>query len=323
MRKTLLQRYSDLRESGSSTDFPNLLANVMYKILIDKFQGVNSAWKQWTWQTDLNDFKTANRVLVGEAPDLLDVVEDGQYTDSKLDDYNYQIALKTFGRTFTVGRQTIINDDLQALKRQPERFGRSAARTLAKRCVSAIEGSGNTYDGSELFSLAHGNDQIRTALANTVAGANAVQAAMTVITKATEPSTGEKMGLKPRYLMVCADLEFIGQQLLRSAQMWPVSTAGGGTTNPVGQLELIVEPFLTSTTGWYVMADPQDAPAVEVGFLNGKQTPDLLMKKADAISVAGGGEDPYGYEFDEIFYKVRFDFAVARAMYQGICRGNI
>lgn len=321
MRKTLIQQYHSLKESGSGSDFPNLLANVMYKILIDKFKGVQSPWKQWTYQTDLSDFKTANRVLVSEANDLVEVAADGNYTDDTLTDYNYQIGLKTFGRTFTVGRQLIINDDLQAIRKQPERFGRAAARTLAKKCVAAIEGDGLTYDNDHLFSVGHANYS-RVALANTVAGANAVQVAMAGIKKATEPGTGEKMGIVPKYLMVGPDLEFIAQQLIRSAQIWPVSTSGGGTVNPVGSLTLLVEPFLTSATGWYVMADPNDAPVVEVGFLGGKQTPDLLMKRADTVNLAGG-EDPYGYEFDEIFYKVRYDFAVARAMYQGIFQGNV
>lgn len=319
-RKTLLDQYHTLKESGSTSDFPNILANVMYKTLLDKFRGVNSPWKQYTMQSDLADFKTHNRVLVSEAPDLVEVAEGGEYSDSNLKDYNYGIALQTFGRTFSLSRQAVINDDLNALKQQPARFGRSAARTLAKRVIGAIEGDGNTYDGVSMFSLGHGNSA-NTSLTNDVTGANAVQAAMTKIKKATDPDTGEKMGLEPKFLLVAADLEFTAMQLVRGSQIWPVSTAGGTTVNPVSGLTVIVEPFMTSTTGWYVMADPQAAPAVEVGFLNGKETPDLLMLRANAVNVAGG-EDPYDYEFDEIFYKVRYDFAIARAMYQGIYRGK-
>ena len=42
----------------------------MYKVLIDKFQGVSSPWKQYTTQSNLADFKTANRVIVSELADL-------------------------------------------------------------------------------------------------------------------------------------------------------------------------------------------------------------------------------------------------------------
>lgn len=319
-RKSLLDIYHDLKESGSSSDFPNVLADVMYKVLIEKFKGVSSPWKQYTTQSDLSDFKTANRVIVGEAPDLLEVETDGAYKDSELKDYKYQIALKTWGRTFTIDRKTVINDDLNALKQQPARFGRAAARTLAKRIVTGLEADGNTYDGKSLFHDDHSN-KLDVALANTAAGMAAVASAMAMIRKATEPSSGEKMGLEPKFLLVGPDLEHIAQQLVKSAQIWPVSTSGGGTLNPIGSLTVLVEPFLTSTTSWYVMADPMDAPVIEVGFLDGKQTPDLLMKKADTINVAGG-DDPWGYDFDEIFYKVRFDYEIARAMYQGVVRGK-
>ena len=102
----------------------------------------------------------------------------------------------------------------------------------------------------------------------------------------------------------------------------PVNTSGGTTAvGKATRLEVLVEPFFTSATGWYVMADPMDAPVIEVGFLDGKQEPDLLVKKAESVSVAGG-EDEWGYDFDEIFFKVRYDFAVARGMYQGIYRGK-
>lgn len=320
MRKnSLLSMYHDLKESGTQSDFPNILANVMYKVLIAKFRGVNSPWKQYTTQSDLSDFKQANRVIVSEAPDLVEIQDDGQYTDSSITDYNYGIQLKTFGRTFTVGRKTIINDDLNALRKQPERFGRAAGRILAKRVVNAIEGDGLMYDGSRMFAVAHLNSA-NTSLTNDAAGATAVQAGITAIENSVDPDTNEKYGITARYLVVGTGLRFIAQQLTRSAQIWPVSTSGGSAQNVIS-LEPLVEPFLTSTTAWYVMADPADLPVVEVGFLNGKETPDLLMKRADTVNMAGG-EDEYGYDFDEIFYKVRYDFAVARAQWQGIYRGK-
>lgn len=317
---TLLEQYKGLKESGSVSDFPNLLANVMYKIMIAKFKGVSSPWREYTLKTNLSDFKTADRVVDAEAPDLLEVEDDGEYSDSSLTFGKYTNQLITLGRTFSIGRNVIINDDLHAIQMQPSRFGKAAARTLVKRIVAGIENDGNTYDGKSMFHLDHANYGA-TALANTAAGMTAVQAGMTAIRKATDPNTGEKMGLEPKFLVVPPDLEGVGSQLINSTEILPVSTNGGGTLNTLRRLKLLVEPFFTSTTGWYVMADPEDAPAIEVGFLNGKETPDLLMKKSDTVNLAGG-DDPFGYEFDQIFYKVRYDAGVARALYQGIYRGK-
>lgn len=320
MRKTLLGMYHELKESGTTSDFPLLLANVMHKILIDKFKGANSPWKQYTLQSDLNDFRAADRVILNEAPDLLEVAEEGEYSDSKIGDNRYRAQLKTYGRTFSVSRQTVINDDLEGIKRQPARFGRAAGRTLAKAITNAIEGDGTMYDGKSMFAVSH-NNYGNTALANTSAGIQAVSDGMTAIEKATD-ETGEKIGLTAKYLVVPPDLGDGAMRIVNGQQFMPVSTSGG--TMEVGKakrLEVLIEPFFTSTTGWYVMADPNDAPVVEVGFLDGKDTPDLLVKRADAINIAGG-EDQWGYDFDEIFYKVRHDWAVARGMYQGIYRGK-
>lgn len=322
MKKTLIKMYHDLKESGSSSDFPNLLANTMYKILVDKFKGVESPWMQYTTQGDLADFKTADRVIVSEAPDLLEVEEDGPYADSKITDRKYQIALKTYGRTFSIGRRVIINDDLDAIRKQPARFGRSSARTLIKKIVAALEGDSFSYDGYRLLdSLRHGN-VANVALTNDATGIAAVVAGMVRIAQSTEPDSGEKMGITAKYIVVCPELADVAMRIVNGTMYMPVSTSGGSTEpGMVRRLTPLVEPFLTSTTAWYIMADPNDAPWCEVGFLNGKKEPDLLMKRADTVSLAGG-EDPYGYEYDEIFYKVRHDWAIATAMHQGVYRGK-
>lgn len=319
MKNALLKMYHNLKESGSTSTWPILLGNVLYKVLLDKFKGVNSPWRQYTAQGNLADFKTATRIMTSEAPDLLEIAEDAPYQDSTFSEYSYNISLKTWGRTFTVGRKAIINDDLDAIKKQPQRFGRSAARTLVKRIVTGLEADGVTFDGKSLFHNDH-NNKIATALTNDAAGIAALSQAMTNLEKATDLDTGEKMGLSAKYLLVPPDLEDTAMRIINGTMFTPVSTSGG--TEQVGKVKRLtplMEPFLTSTSKVYVMADPQDAPVIEVGFLNGKETPDLLIKRADTVNVAGG-EDEFGYDFDEIFYKVRFDYDIARAMYQGVVR---
>lgn len=320
MRKTLLKMYHELKESGSVSDFPYLLGNTMHKLLLDKFKGINSEWRKLVMKSTLSDFKTTDRVIVSEAPDLLKVEPQGPYKDSNLRDYRYQVALETWGRTFSIGRNVIINDDLNSIQKQPQRFGRAAARTLVKQIVDALEGDHVAYDGTRLF--ANGRSNFGTvALANTTAGAAAVAEGILAIEGATDPFTGEKMGLRAKYLVVPLGLKIIAQQLIRSAQILPVSTTGGGAYNAISSLEIVVETWLTSTTRWYIFADPNDCPVIDVGFLDGKETPDLLMKKAEVVNLAGG-DDPFGYEFDDIHYKVRHDWDVALAYYQGVYCGN-
>jgi len=316
--KSLLQMYHDLKESGSTSDFPNILGNSMYKVLIDKFKGINSIWREVAMIGTLQDFRPHDRTMLGEAEDLLPIEEDGVYKDSKLTDYKYQITCATKGRKFTIGRRVIINDDLQALKTVPMKFGRAAGRGLAKGFVDILEGSHNAYDSIELFDHSTHNNIINTTLTNTAAGAGVLATAIARMQRMT--FDGEIMGITPKGIVVPPEMEDTVIRLINSDRLLPTSTNGGGDTNvPFRRLKVLTEPFLTSTTTCYLVADPEDAPFVEIGFLKGKQTPDLLMLKANTINLAGG-EDPWGFEFDDIQYKVRYDWGMKPAMYQGVIK---
>ncbi len=327
MRKTLLQQYHQLSEAaGASTesDFPNLLGNTMHKKLLGRFNGFPSPWRQYTLPSDLNDFRKHDRVILSEAPDLLKITPDGPYKEAKFSDNKYQIQADTWGRTFHVSRRAVINDDLNGILKMPQMFGRSSVRTLVKTILFFLTGAQNSYDGSALFAVAHGNYG-NTALANTTAGMQAVADGMAAMALATEPDSGELLGTRAKYLLTGVTLGSIARQLLRSAQILPASTTGGGTFNPIAGLEHIEEPLIDSelsTTAWFLLADPNDTPVIEVGFLDNKQEPDLLVMTPIMQSLAGGASDPWGYEFDDLSYKVRWDWGIQLAYYQGIYRGK-
>lgn len=324
MRRSLLMMYHDLKESGSESDWPNLLGDTLHKKLLERFKGWPSPWRQYCLIGDLADFKKHDRIILSEAPDLLKIAPDGVYKDAKFSDAKYVIQGETWGRTFTVTRTAIINDDLGGIAKMPMMFGRATVRTLVKAILFMLAGGQKAYDGKVLFHLDHANYG-NTALANTAAGMAAVAAGMAAVEKATDPDTGEPLGLVAKYLLTGTTLGQIALQLVKSAQILPVSTSGGGTFNPIGRLTPLIDPLIDtqlSTTFWAVLADPQDCPTVEVGFLDGKEEPDLLVKKAEMQRIVGGGEDPYGYEFDDIKYKVRHDWGIQLGYYQGIYRGK-
>ena len=59
-------------------------------------------------------------------------------------------------------------------------------------------------------------------------------------------------------------------------------------------------PQFTDATDWYAICDPALVPGIEVGFLNGRDTPELLMQEVqDGASV---------FTNDLISYKVRWEF---------------
>jgi hypothetical protein len=317
-RQTLLDDYADLREAGATSDFPNLLGNVMYRRLIDWAQTVPDVWRKYSAITEAPDLRPQTSIIGYESEDLLPIGEQGAYHDSKLADAKFQWQLATYGRAFSIGREVILNDDLGYIRQQPRRFGRAASRSLALFATrSVLEGNGTCFDGVALF--------------DTATHANYEEGAGTVLTAANLQKAIQNMGaqtvlstfqsVRPKMLVVPTALEFTAKQIINSALIVAVGTAGTvtqlGNANVLqNALDIVVDPFLTSQTAYYLFAEPADVPVVMIGFLDGKQTPDLLIEKPTMVKVAGG-DDPYEFEYDVMRYKVRFDYGGTVALWWG------
>lgn len=319
-RTRLLDDYYELRESGSTSDFPNILGNLMYRSLIDWARTVPDVWRSYSAIGDASDFRPLTRIVGNEAEDLIQVLEDGNYVDSRLGDAKYQVQLNTYGRGFSINRNVIINDDLGYIKQQPKRFGRSAARSIANFvAVTLLEGNGACFDGVALFHTTHSN--LGTGGGSAISSAN-IQTGISALNDQTV--LGVFHSVSPKWLLIPTQLQWTARQILNSAIIVATGgdTAGGvvtqlGNKNVLdGALGIVIDPFLSSSTAWYVLADPSDVPVLDVIFLNGKQTPDLLIEKPSYMNLAGG-DDPYEYEFDTLRYKVRYDYGGATSLWWG------
>ena len=105
---------------------------------------------------------------------------------------------------------------------------------------------------------------------------------------------------------------------------------GGGGTSAQGlvtanwmknRVQLSVNPYLpviassNGNTSWYLFGSPSDGrPALELGFLEGHETPEIFMKSPNAQRVGGGEVNPFDGDFDNdsIQYKVRHVFGGTR-----------
>lgn len=320
-RTRLLDDYYELRESGSTSDFPNILGNLMYRSLIDWARTIPDVWRSYSAIGDATDFRPLTRIVGNEAEDLVQVLEDGGYVDSKLGDAKYQVQLNTYGRAFSINRNVVINDDLGYIKQQPKRFGKSAARSIANfGAVTLLEGNGTTFDGVALFHATHAN--LDTGAGSVISSAN-IQKGISGLQDQTVLNTFISVAAK--WLLVPTQLQWTARQILNSAII--VATGGDATIGVAaiqlgnknvldGALGLVIDPFLASATGYYVLADPSDVPVIDIVFLNGKQTPDLLIEKPTYMNLAGG-DDPYEYEYDILRYKVRYDYGGATSLWWG------
>jgi hypothetical protein len=116
----------------------------------------------------------------------------------------------------------------------------------------------------------------------------------------------------PRYIIVPAAYSATAAELVTSTS-YAVSNGNSNIVNiygPTGTrpIEVVVEPYLdaSSTTTWYLAADPSQIDTVELTFLSGEESPVL--------------EAEQDFEIDAYKYKVRQTFGVAAIDWRGLYR---
>jgi phage major head subunit gpT-like protein len=239
--------------------------------------------------------------------DLDDVTGDKEYKYGSFSDRQETIALKTFGKLFSISRTAIINDDQNAFSEVPRAMGRAAARMVGDEVYDLILNNAALADGTALFHADHGN-LTASGAAPSVAQLNAEYSKIAL---QTDPASNV-LNLQARYILVPPQLWGTTRTLLSSA----LTPGGSNNDNNIWQAELeqVTEPRIGDTGAspagsaaiWYLMCSSSSVGTVEVGFLDGNQSPYL--------------EQQDGFTRDGAIYKVRLDVGAAVLDHRGLYR---
>lgn len=281
----------------TTSDFPLLLADVFNKTLRREYDEAPATYKAFTRMTTAPDFKTINRMQLGDAPALLEIKAHGAYKAGTISEGKEAYALKTWGRKFAITRKALINDDTDAFSRMPAMFGR-AARSLESDLVwEQITSNPTMGDSVALFHADHGNYDSAGAGLSVVA-LSAGRAAMRLQTGLD----GQKLNLTPRYLLVPTSLETEADQLVMAIQANSTTSV-----NPFsGKLIPIAEPRLDeeSAAAWYLAASIDQLDIVELCMLEGQSGPRT--------------ESRIGFDVDGLEIKCGHDVAAKVIDYRGL-----
>lgn len=111
--------------------------------------------------------------------------------------------------------------------------------------------------------------------------------------------SGELIDVTPRHVLVPPDLETTAEQILTA-----LNPTKAEDTNPfAGKLGIVVEPRLSSTTRWYVAADPATVDGLEYAYLEGEEGVQIETKA--------------GFEVDGVQVKSRLDFGAGFVDHRG------
>lgn len=276
----------------SSGDFGKLLSNTAGKSMLKGYSEAEEVFTQFTSVGNLPDFKASERVDLNEVPSLRKVREGAEYKYVTIGERGETVQLATYGELFSITRQAIINDDLSAFTRIPQKMGRAARRTVADLVFEQLTSNPTMSDGQVLFHADHKN--LKTGSGLTVSTFDALKSAMAV-----QKNGGATLNIRPRFLLVPVALESTARTLMDS-QFDPSKTQR--VPNPVaGMAEVITDARLddVSTSHWYLLADPMMYDTIEVQYLDGNPNPVL--------------EQQDGWNVDGVEFKVRMD-AGAKAL---------
>jgi len=290
--------------SHSSSDFANLLAASADKALSTGYMEAPETYSTWTRNVSMSNFRQHTFTNLSLFGDLQQVREGEEYTAGTYSDRGNPVTLATYGKLFTITRQAIVNDDLNAFTAIPSRMGRAAARQVGDLVYAVITGDVKLSEqsGATLFNTTEGN----LAASATVIDSASMALARKYLRTVTDPS-GATLNITPAYLVVPAAIETAAQVFLRTAMV--PGSANNDVNVFANSMQLVVEPRLDAddVNAWYVMGAPgREVDTVVVGWLDGRQEPFL--------------EQDEGFSVDGMQYKVRIDCTAAaldwRGMYQ-------
>ena len=297
----------------NDASFESIVANSLNKLLLRDF-ATNYRWQDIVSSiTRVDNFHPANRPRVRYVADLPDIGDDGVYEEADVSgDEQVTYSVTQRGARLTITRRALINDDVGGITRTVEQLGRAAFRTLAKRVWNkVIENDPYSVDGLDMFHADHGN------LGSAGLSPAALTAARAAIFAQTEPGSNERLGLSGPFLLVIPiELEPVALPINTSM------VAPGTATDPNPWYErfgenserIFTNPLCADANDWYLFDVSGNAGIIEVGFLMGKQTPEMILANAERV-----GEM---MDQDRIIYKIRHEFEACildyRAAYKAV-----
>jgi hypothetical protein len=308
-------RYSVMREAlptaaalvgsppqGGGVTFSGLFGTSMNRALVRLYRQQNRWWEPIVQKTDLSNMKQQDRIRTHNFGSLTERTQDGvEYTELTWGETVETYSPTEYGNVVTVGRRALIDDDTRAIQRMPQHLARSAIVTINEYMSNLFtQNSGNgpaLADTFQVFNAAnHQGNRVTDAFSRA-----ALLNLRTVMMKFNDDA-GKRLDIIPRHLLGPVDLEDSMWEVWVSGQ---VPESANNAQNIVadsqrGIRNVITVPQWTDTNNWYLMADPADADGIELGFLFGREEPELLSQQDPLSGLV--------WTNDVMSFKVRWDF---------------
>lgn len=286
--------------------------SITRRMIAEYAQPSLQTWRELVSVVTVNDFRTQRIERLGGYGTLPVVAQGAPYqplTSPTGEEITYAVTKK--GGTEDVTYEMIANDDVRAIAKIPVKLGLAAAQTLFRFVWDFFPTNAATsYDSVLLFHATHGNTD-----ANALSQSALSTGRRKMRKQSAYGDSSNVLSIVPKTLIVPPELEELAFQLCTSAVAIPGTPAGPSDTPNIHQgLKPIVVDYFASATGWYLGADPNMVPTIEIGFFQGRQDPELFTQADQTVGSV--------FNSDKITYKIRHTYSGAVADHRGLYRGN-
>lgn len=268
----------------STSDFPNLLANVANKKLQKAYTEAPARYREFCSKSNLADFKPTQITKVSGAATPALVKEGGEYEQSTITDGKETYQLAKYGQIVSITKESIINDDLKGLDRLPMEFARASARKEQQLVAAILTGNPTMADGNALFHASHNN--ITDAL---LKASHATLDSWKTVVQLFRQQKGllnddDFLDLYPEFCIVGPNQEDAAYRIFNQKTV----PTNPDEANPYyGKSKVIVLPQITNDE-YFAVANPMDIEGITYGYLEGEEGPQISTRngfRVDAFEI--------------------------------------
>lgn len=279
-----MQNGRNIHANFSTIDISNIVAATANKFMHEGWMAVDLTPLRIAAIRNVKNFQQITTVSLTGHLQYGKIGSDGELKHGTLADLTYTNQADTYGTMLAITRKDLINDDLGALTAVPRRLGRGGALKLNDIFWTEFLG----LVGASFF--ASGNNNINTAVADMTIGGLA--ATETIFMNQTDPD-GKPLGIMPKIVLVPPALRAAATALCSNQPGSQVLITGASSTIPAanvfaGRFQIESSPYISNSSytgytsvGWWMLADPNECPVIEIAALNGRVEPTVETAEAE------------------------------------------
>lgn len=263
-----------LKEAMTTAHFATYFGTALDRSFYPDYTYRVGDWSAYVFRDTVPDFRDVTRMRMTEPGTLYLRGEKQSLNQTSIDDSGISFGVDEFARAFDVSWRTIMNDDLGKIRQTPARMGNSARRWLDAFVSNAYDNATTQAALVALGALYAGTGALT--LANLAIGVNAMM-------QRTD-AAGNAVTINRLHLVIPPTLRIQAAALLRD-----IISYGGPNSNVMSDFigSVQVDPYIGSTTAWYLIADPAEIPAITLARLTGWPGPIVMQKQSDIRVVSG------------------------------------